>query len=63
MILYIYNYQGTFGEDCRYTCNDCRNGACSTMGDGCICEAGWTGIKCDHKCPGDTWGKELVKIQ
>ena len=43
---------GTFGEDCKLTCESCLNGAdCNFNLNGCDCAPGWFGLVCDEPCP------------
>ena len=51
---------GFFGEECSLTCDKCRNQACSADRDGCACEAGYTGVLCNQKCPVNQWGVNCV---
>ena len=38
---------GSFGDDCSASCEDCVNGECSENRDRCQCSPGWTGIICN----------------
>ncbi|KAL6116318.1 uncharacterized protein ACO6RY_00959 [Pungitius sinensis] len=39
---------GSFGEECSVSCEDCVNGRCGDVRDGCECSAGWTGVVCNE---------------
>lgn len=41
-------FDGSFGDDCSVTCEDCVNGACSESRDRCECSPGWTGTFCNE---------------
>ena len=47
---------GFFGDDCAQTCDQCRNGECTTDRDGCTCVAGYTGLLCTEKCSPGQFG-------
>ncbi|KAI3353793.1 hypothetical protein L3Q82_005017 [Scortum barcoo] len=47
---------GSFGDDCSVSCEDCVNGVCSEDRDRCECSPGWTGIICNRTCLQGTYG-------
>ncbi|PWA20179.1 hypothetical protein CCH79_00003680 [Gambusia affinis] len=49
--------EGSFGDDCSVSCDDCVNGACSENMDQCDCSPGWTGIICNETCHQGSYGK------
>lgn len=58
LIDYFYNIyfsecaEGYFGNNCKYTCKNCKNGGiCNEDKSGCICKAGYTGLLCSYACP------------
>lgn len=51
LLLFSVCLDGSFGDDCSVSCEDCVNGACSEDRDRCECSPGWTGITCNgSKC-------------
>lgn len=38
---------GSFGDDCSVSCDDCVNGVCGDKRDRCECSPGWTGVICN----------------
>ena len=47
---------GFFGQDCAQTCDQCRNGECTSDLDGCACVAGFTGLLCAERCSPGHYG-------
>ncbi len=40
--------EGSFGDDCGVSCEDCANGGvCASERDRCVCAPGWTGVTCN----------------
>lgn len=41
-------FDGSFGDDCSVSCEDCVNGVCNEDRDQCECSPGWTGVICNE---------------
>ncbi|XP_078693989.1 uncharacterized protein LOC144923386 [Branchiostoma floridae x Branchiostoma belcheri] len=48
------------GAGCEEVC-DCLQGASCDRWAGCVCPPGWTGTRCQRKCPHGTYGKDCAK--
>uniref|UniRef100_A0A087XMP6 Multiple EGF-like-domains 10 n=1 Tax=Poecilia formosa TaxID=48698 RepID=A0A087XMP6_POEFO len=53
---------GTFGAGCAKTCHCMNNSKCVHINGTCLCDAGYTGEKCDIRlCPDDRYGSRCEK--
>ncbi|XP_066266407.1 uncharacterized protein [Branchiostoma lanceolatum] len=48
------------GAQCDEVC-DCLQGASCDRWAGCVCPPGWTGTRCQTKCPHGTYGKNCAR--
>ncbi|XP_078681164.1 uncharacterized protein LOC144916058 [Branchiostoma floridae x Branchiostoma belcheri] len=48
------------GAGCNEVC-DCLQGASCDRWVGCVCPPGWTGTRCQSKCPHGTYGKDCAR--
>ncbi|KAI8491777.1 Endothelial cell-specific molecule 1 [Branchiostoma belcheri] len=48
------------GAGCDEVC-DCPQGASCDRWAGCVCPPGWTGTRCQSKCPHGTYGKDCAR--
>ncbi|KAI8502730.1 Endothelial cell-specific molecule 1 [Branchiostoma belcheri] len=48
------------GPGCDEVC-DCLQGASCDRWVGCVCPPGWTGTRCQTKCPHGTYGKDCAR--
>lgn len=48
VLVFIVCLEGSFGNDCSVSCEDCLNGECSENKDHCDCLPGWTGTICNE---------------
>ncbi|KAI8491776.1 Endothelial cell-specific molecule 1 [Branchiostoma belcheri] len=48
------------GAGCDEVC-DCLQGASCDRWVGCVCPPGWTGTRCQSKCPYGTYGKDCAR--
>ncbi|XP_070567050.1 uncharacterized protein [Ptychodera flava] len=48
-----------FGANCDLAC-DCENGAQCDRYQGCVCQAGWTGIHCEQACLSGWYGNKCT---
>ncbi|XP_019632766.1 PREDICTED: tyrosine-protein kinase receptor Tie-1-like [Branchiostoma belcheri] len=60
MALDVHCLSNRKGADCHELC-DCLQGASCDRRAGCVCPPGWTGTRCQTKCPRGTYGKDCTK--
>ncbi|KAI8505949.1 Endothelial cell-specific molecule 1 [Branchiostoma belcheri] len=60
MTLDVHCLSNRKGADCHEVC-DCLQGASCDRRAGCVCPPGWTGTRCQIKCPRGTYGKDCTK--
>ena len=49
--------EGSFGPQCKGTCQCLNNAACDKTDGTCDCLPGWIGVRCDNPCPAGYYGK------
>uniref|UniRef100_A0A671MG02 Zgc:158328 n=1 Tax=Sinocyclocheilus anshuiensis TaxID=1608454 RepID=A0A671MG02_9TELE len=55
--------EGSFGDDCSVSCEDCVNGGvCALEKDRCVCAPGWMGVTCNDTCAQGTYGVQCNSL-
>lgn len=49
--------EGSFGPQCKGTCQCLNNATCDKTDGTCDCLPGWIGVRCDNPCPAGYYGK------